>query len=382
MFRKSLVDSSPRLTRMLMQLLDYMLDVRYQPGAQMYSSDAISRLSTHDNNTGKTIENLDVSVHSTEELTGFNSLSVDKIRQHTSRSHTMQLLIQHINDGFPDSSIKCPESICSYFSFRDELGICNGIVLKGHNRIVIPESLRSQAINILHNKAHLGLRKTLERVRTCMYWSGIMDAIKDSISGCKVCLTFSDRQQREPYISDAQTSPWSHLSLDNFKFRGQYFLMILGISTKFFVVRPVCSLNTDRTIQALTAVFSEHGMPTHIHCDRGRNFVSYLFQQYCQHLGINLTFSSAYHHSGNPAERAIRTVKMLMKHCTMVKLSWRLALVECLATPLDSNTPSPSELNGHKSNSLLPNISSFSSKHSDALASPHDAQLYHDYVMI
>ena len=86
LFRKSLVDSSPRLTRMLMQLLDYILDVRYQPGAQMHLSDAFSRLLTHDNNTGKTIENLDVSVHSIEELTGFNSLSVDKIHQHTSKT--------------------------------------------------------------------------------------------------------------------------------------------------------------------------------------------------------------------------------------------------------------------------------------------------------
>ena len=211
-----------------------------------------------------------------------------------------------------------------------------------------------------------------------MYWPGMTDAIKDSISGCKVCLTFSDKQQREPYISDTQTSLLSHLPLVNFEFRGQYFLMILDISTKFFVVRPVSSLNTDCTIQTLTSVFSEHGMPTHIRCDRGRNFVSDLFQQYCQHLGINPTFFSAHHHRGNPAERAIRTVKMLMKHCTMVKQSWRLALVEYLAMPLDSNTPSPSELNGHKFNSLLPNDSTFSSKHSDALVSCHDAQLHHD----
>ena len=89
LFRKSLVDSSPRLTRMLMQLLDYMIDVRYQPSAQMHLSDAISRLLTHDNNTGKTIENLDVSVHSIEELTGLNSLSVEKIHQHTSKDHTI-----------------------------------------------------------------------------------------------------------------------------------------------------------------------------------------------------------------------------------------------------------------------------------------------------
>ena len=124
-------------------------------------------------------------------------------------------------------------------------------------------------------------------------------------------------------------------------------------------------------------MFSEQGLPLSIQCDRGRNFVSDLFQQYCQHLGISFSFSSAYHHSGNPAERAIGTVKGLMKHCTMAKQSWRLALMEYLAMPLDSNTPSPSELNGHRFKSLLPNVSTFS-RHSDVLVSHHDAQLQHD----
>ena len=132
LFRKSLVDSSPRLTGMLIQLLDYTLDVRYQPSAQMRLSNAISRLLTHNSNTGSTIENLDISVHTIEELTEFNSLSVAKIHQHTSQDPVMQQLIQHINDGFPDSLAKCPETICPFFSFRDELSVCNGIVLKGH----------------------------------------------------------------------------------------------------------------------------------------------------------------------------------------------------------------------------------------------------------
>ena len=147
---------------MLIQLLDYTLDVRYQPGAQMHLSDAISRLLPHDSNTGSTIKNLDISVHAIKELTGFNSLSVAKIHQHTTKDPAMQQLIQHINDGLPDSSAKCPEAIHPFFSFKDELSVCNGIVLKGHNRIIVPESLRAQAVNILHNKAHLGLNKTLE----------------------------------------------------------------------------------------------------------------------------------------------------------------------------------------------------------------------------
>ena len=102
LFRKSFVESSPRLTRMFVQLLDFTLDVTYWPGAQMHLSDAISRLSTHDNTKGTTIQNLDISIHAIEELTGFNSLSVDKIHHHTSKDQTIQLLIQHINEGFPE----------------------------------------------------------------------------------------------------------------------------------------------------------------------------------------------------------------------------------------------------------------------------------------
>ena len=144
--------------------------------------------------------------------------------------------------------------------------------------------------------------------------------------------------------------------MDNFNFQSQHFIMVLDISPKFFVVRPVSSLGTDCIIPTLTSVFSEQGLPLSIRHDRGRNLVSDLFQQYCQHLGINFSFSNAYHHSGNPAERAIRTVKGLIKCCTMAKQSWRLALMEYLATPLDNNTPSPYELIGHRFNSLLPNI--------------------------
>ena len=68
--------------------------------------------------------------------------------------------------------------------------------------------------------------------------------LSKTISGCKVCLTFSDRQQREPYISVVQTRPWSHLSLDNFEFQCQHFIIILDVSTKFLVLRAVSSLNT------------------------------------------------------------------------------------------------------------------------------------------
>ena len=60
LFKKSLGSSSPRLARMLLQILNFDLDVVYQPGSQMHLSDAISRLSSHNPDKGDTIPGLDV----------------------------------------------------------------------------------------------------------------------------------------------------------------------------------------------------------------------------------------------------------------------------------------------------------------------------------
>ena len=61
----------------------------------------------------------------------------------------------------------------------------------------------------------------------------------------------------------------------------------------------------------------------------------------------------------------------------MAKQSWGLALLEYLPTPLDGNMPSPSKLNGHKFNSLLPNVNTLNNN-SDILVRHHGAQLERD----
>ena len=131
---------------MLMQLLDYTLNVHYQSGERMHLSDALSCLSSHNMAAGKTY-----------------SISVEKLHQHTANDPDLKLLIDHINngfpdtsakcpkciqpnfsfrDGFPDTSAKCPKCIQPNFSFRDELNTCHRLVLKGNNRVVMPASLR------------------------------------------------------------------------------------------------------------------------------------------------------------------------------------------------------------------------------------------------
>ena len=69
----------------------------------MHLSDTLSCLPSHNKTIGKTIKNLDVSIHVIEELTGFDSFSVERLCHHTSIDSMLQLLIDDINNGFPNS---------------------------------------------------------------------------------------------------------------------------------------------------------------------------------------------------------------------------------------------------------------------------------------
>ena len=63
LFKKSLTSSSPHLSRMLLQILDYDLSIVYQEGSKMHLSDAISRLSIHKPDKGSTLPGMDITVH-------------------------------------------------------------------------------------------------------------------------------------------------------------------------------------------------------------------------------------------------------------------------------------------------------------------------------
>ena len=79
LFKKSLANSSPRLSRMLLQILDYDLQIVYQEGSKMHLSDALSRLSLHKTEKGSTLPGMDITVHEVEASTNFSSVSLSRI---------------------------------------------------------------------------------------------------------------------------------------------------------------------------------------------------------------------------------------------------------------------------------------------------------------
>ena len=144
-------------------------------------------------------------------------------------------MLDHIHQGFPASIKEIPDCIKPYFTFRDELAIVNGLILKG-DRILIPKSLREQCMKRLH-KSHMGITKTLAHACTSVFWPDMGKDFTDFLSTCGSCAKYQDKQQKEPYQTlDTNTTPWSNISLDNFEFKGNKYLMILDTCTKLMIV--------------------------------------------------------------------------------------------------------------------------------------------------
>ena len=83
LFRKNLHATSPRLSCMLVQILDYNIEFHHQEGTRMHLSDTLSRLNTHDSVAEKSkarpVADFNITIHDVEVLIGFKSLSLDQV---------------------------------------------------------------------------------------------------------------------------------------------------------------------------------------------------------------------------------------------------------------------------------------------------------------
>ena len=59
------------------------------------------------------------------------------IRQNTEHDSQMLMLKETIIQGWPKDIKQCPLPLCSFWNFRDELSIIDGIVVKGNHIVIL-----------------------------------------------------------------------------------------------------------------------------------------------------------------------------------------------------------------------------------------------------
>ena len=131
---KDLVNAPPRLQRLLLRLQKYNVTIWYKPSKNMIFVDHLSRNVNSDSSKGPTLPGLNLEVSALELNASLSKLEC--IRQESECAPQMLMLKELIIQGWPKDIRQCPIPIRTFWNFRDELSIIDGIVVKG-NCIVI-----------------------------------------------------------------------------------------------------------------------------------------------------------------------------------------------------------------------------------------------------
>ena len=114
-----------------------------------------------------------------------------------------------------------PPMLHPFWTFREELTIEDGLILKG-TRIIIQNSQHKAILKLIH-EGHLGLKKCKLRAKEIVYWPGLNEQLEDLVLNCELCQKYSTAKCKlEPSLTLGQEVPlypWTKLATDIFHFK-------------------------------------------------------------------------------------------------------------------------------------------------------------------
>ena len=187
-FKKNIAEAPARLQRLLLRCMKFDITVRYKAGKSIPVADALSRVcfkagaDVHNagadaNNTGADLNRAGADVNKEIHFITTKSCPIDikSTQEATMQDQDLNKLKDVIFKGWPEYRKQCLQELWDYWTFRCDLVIEDGLILKG-DRIIIPEPLRGQVLEALHT-GHQGETKCLLLARESVFWPGIAERL-------------------------------------------------------------------------------------------------------------------------------------------------------------------------------------------------------------
>ncbi len=93
------------------------------------------------------------------------------LKEQMTADDTMQLLLQTIEEGFPEKQADTPKEIRKYHIHRSHLFSTDGLAVY-KDRVIIPVTLMEDCLKALH-AAHHGVTTMLSKAEASIFWPGI-----------------------------------------------------------------------------------------------------------------------------------------------------------------------------------------------------------------
>lgn len=361
---------SPRMLRWALKLSAYEYDIKYRPGKALGNADALSRWTVE--TTAVVAEAPVREVLLLEDRPGGWNLDASKISSETKRDTLLQKVLFHILHGWPRSN--GDPTLQPFWTRREALSHSKGCLL-WCNRVIVPTSLQSEVLNLLH-APHAGIVQTKAYARGYVWWPGMDQQIEHRVLECEQCQSVRNNPPRDPQTWITPGKAWSRLHVDFAgPFQGKTFLVLIDSYSKWFEAEIMPSMSSEAVIASLRKIFASQGLPDVLVSDNGRNFTSREFNTFLKNNGIKHLYSPPYHPASNgQIERAIQTFKNKLRKIADENRPWSEKLPKTLyalrTVPNSCTNKTPAEmLNGRRYRTAV------SSLHPDTVPSDTDKQL-------
>ena len=205
----------------------------------------------------------------------------------------------------------------------------NAGFLRIDGRLFVPDlnDLRLQVLRNTHDHptaGHFGQNKTLKIIRHEYTWPQIRKFVREYCRSCTTCAR-SKAPRHRPYGALKQLPiadcPWDSISMDFIEQLPKSdgftsILVVVDCLTKQAIFIPTHdTINSPQLAQLfILHVFSKHGVPGHVTCDRGSEFVSHFTRSLGAALDMKLHFTSGYHPEGDgQTERVNQTLEQYLR---------------------------------------------------------------------
>ena len=342
---KDLDQIPPRIQRMAMRLMRFSFDIAHVPGKELYTADTLSRAPVNLTSQCKDdVLQQDVEAHVQLIMEGIpaSDARLAEVLRQQAEDAVCQTLIKYIKNGWPEKW-RLNSALLPYWQYRGELTAPDHLLMYG-SRLLIPSSLRLDVLDKLH-EGHQGITKCRRRARQSVWWPGLNKEVEDMVKNCRSCC-INEMNHPEPLMTTPLPQrPWEKVATYLMQLNKANYIVVVDYYSRYIEIASLKDTLSRTIIMHMKSIFARHGIPQVVVSDNGPQYASEEFASFAKDYGFFHVTSSPTHPSSNgAAERAVKTVKDLLKSST----DPYAALLAYRNTPLE-NGYSPAELSMFRS---------------------------------